>query len=327
MHPRPDTSASLQPEPDISAKAPFPDMVWIPGGTFAMGSNSHYPEEAPIHDVTVAGFWMDKHTVTNAEFSRFVAETRYVTVAERVPDASEYPGAKPEMLQAGSVVFQQPKHRVDLRNHFNWWIWVKGADWRHPEGPNSSLAGRDEHPVVHVALEDVEAYLKWAGKSLPTESEWERAARGGIEGSIFCWGNDFAPNGHMMANTWQGEFPLENLVSDGFERTSPVGSFPPNAYGLYDMAGNVWQWTADWYRQRHEVKLSCCSGSKIHEIENTYDPQGAVRIPRRVLKGGSYLCAPNYCFRYRPAARIPHEIDTGTNHIGFRGIVRSNTNE
>jgi sulfatase modifying factor 1 len=309
----------------LSKQLPYPDMVWIPEGTFAMGSDTHYPEEAPVHSVSVGGFWMDKHTVTNAEFGSFVDATNYVTVAERVPDAKDYPGAQPEMLMAGSVVFHQPKHRVDLRNKYNWWIWVKGANWKHPEGPGSSLRGKTQHPVVHVALEDVEAYLKWAGKALPTEAEWERAARGGIEAAIFCWGDDFAPQGKMMANTWQGEFPIENLATDGFERTAPVGSFPPNAYGLYDMAGNVWQWTADWYQTRHEVKRSCCSGSRSHvaEAENSYDPQGSIRIPRRVLKGGSYLCAPNYCFRYRPAARIPHEIDTGTNHIGFRGVVRS----
>ena len=228
------------------------------------------------------------------------------------------------MLEAGSVVFQQPKQRVDLRNKYNWWTWVKGANWRHPEGPKSSLRGKEDHPAVHVALEDVEAYLKWVGKTLPTEAEWERAARGGIEGAVFCWGDEFAPKGEMLANTWQGEFPIQNLGTDGFEGTAPVGSFPPNGYGLYDMAGNVWEWTADWYQAGHEVKHSCCSGSKseMGDAEKSFDPQSSIRIPRRVLKGGSYICAPNYCFRYRPAARIPHEIDTGTNHIGFRGIVR-----
>ena len=229
------------------------------------------------------------------------------------------------MLEAGSVVFQQPQQRVDLHNKYNWWTWIKGANWQHPEGLGSSLVGRQHHPVVHVALEDVEAYLKWTGKTLPTEAEWERAARGGIEGAIFCWGDDFVPDGKIMANTWQGEFPIQNLLTDGYERTAPVGTFPPNGYGLYDMAGNVWEWTADWYEARHEVKRSCCSGSKaqVTDVGKSYDPQSSIRIPRRVLKGGSYLCAPNYCFRYRPAARIPHEVDTGTNHIGFRGIVRA----
>lgn len=306
---------------------PFPDMVWIPGGTFAMGSNSHYPEEGPVHNATVSGFWMDKFTVTNVQFSAFVEETHYVTVAERDPDPAAYPGAKPEMLHAGSVVFQQPKYRVDLRNKYNWWAWVKGANWRHPEGPESSLDGKANHPVVHVALEDVEAYLKWAGKVLPTEAEWERAARGGLDGTVYCWGNEFSPGGKIMANTWQGEFPIKNLVTDGFERTAPVGTFPANGYGLFDMAGNVWEWTADWYSPKHEIKHSCCSSSKenVTKSEASLDPEGSVRIPRRVLKGGSFLCAPNYCFRYRPAARIPHEIDTGTNHIGFRGIVRPAT--
>jgi formylglycine-generating enzyme len=307
------------------SKPPFSDMVWVPAGSFLMGSNDHYPEEAPVHEAKVEGFWMDQHTVINAQFAKFVEETDYVTLAERPPDPSQYPGAKLEMLVAGSVVFQQPKQRVDLRNRYNWWTWVKGANWRHPEGPGSSLHGRVSHPVVHVALEDVEAYLKWAGRELPSEAEWERAARGGIESAVYCWGNEFAPEGKMMANTWQGEFPIVNLKTDGFDRTAPVGSFPPNAYGLYDMAGNVWQWTNDWYQAHQESKPSCCSAgrSKDSDREKSYDPQSQnLRIARKVLKGGSYLCAPNYCLRYRPAARIPHEIDTGTNHIGFRGIVR-----
>jgi formylglycine-generating enzyme len=311
--------------PQTARTMPFAEMVWVPEGTFAMGSEAHYPEEAPVHEATVRGFWMDQYTVTNDQFGKFVEATSYVTLAERAPDPALYPGAKPEMLEAGSVVFQQPKQRVDLRNKYNWWTWVKGANWRHPEGPKSSLRGKEDHPVVHVALEDVEAYLKRVGKTLPTEAEWERAARGGIEGAVFCWGDEFAPKGEMLANTWQGEFPIQNLGTDGFEGTAPVGSFPPNGYGLYDMAGNVWEWTANWYQARHEVKHSCCSGSKsqMGEAEKSFDPQSSIRIPRRVLKGGSYLCAPNYCFRYRPAARIAHEIDTGTNHIGFRGIVRS----
>ena len=303
---------------------PFPDMVWVPGGTFLMGSNDHYPEESPAHEVTVDGFWMDQYTVTNSQFAKFVEETSYVTLAERPPDPAQYPGAKPEMLVAGSVVFQQPTQRVDLRNRYNWWTWIKGANWKHPEGPGSSLRGRVNHPVVHVALEDVDTYLKWAGKELPTEAEWERAARGGIAAAVYCWGDEFAPNGKMMANTWQGEFPVQNLKTDGFDRTAPVGSFPANEYGLHDMAGNVWQWTKDWYRAHAEVKHSCCSSLNPRgaDKEKSYDPQSRdLKIARKVLKGGSYLCAPNYCMRYRPAARIPHEIDTGTNHIGFRGIV------
>jgi formylglycine-generating enzyme required for sulfatase activity len=302
----------------------FEDMVWIPGGTFLMGSDRHYPEEAPVHKETVSGFWMDRHLVTNSDFAQFVAATDYATLAERVPDAAQYPGALPHMLVAGSVVFRQPNMRVDLRNHFHWWTYVPGANWRHPIGPESSLEGLQDHPVVHVAYEDVEAYAKWAGKEVPTEAEWEFAARGGLEGAIYTWGNEFAPGGKMMANTWQGEFPIQNLLVDGFERTSPVGSFPANGYGLYDMAGNVWEWTSDWYQEHHAGK-ACCSGrAKGDGREKSHDPlTPKIRIPRKVLKGGSYLCAANYCLRYRPAARIPQQVDTGTCHQGFRLIARS----
>jgi sulfatase modifying factor 1 len=293
-------------------------MVWIPGGTFQMGSNEHYPEEAPVRSVTVGGFWMDAHVVTNTEFRRFVKATGYVTVAERTPNAEDYPGALPDMLKAGSIVFVAPDHRVDLNHHYNWWTYVFGADWRHPEGPGSTLDGRERHPVVHVAAEDVEAYLAWAGKTLPNEAEWEFAARGGLEGAEYVWGDEFAPRGRQMANTWQGEFPIQNLLLDGFERTSPVGSFPCNGFGLFDMTGNVWEWTADWYRPVLEADIDvCCAAS------TSYDPATPeIKIPRRVLKGGSFMCAPNYCRRYRPAARIPHPVDSGTCHLGFRGIVR-----
>ena len=301
-------------------------MEWIPGGTFLMGSNDHYPEEAPAHYVSVNGFWMDKYPVTNARFSQFVEKTNYVTVAERKPKAEDYPGAWPEMLIAGSVVFQKPLHRVDLRNHFNWWSYVKGADWRHPLGIDSSFRGLEKHPVVHICYEDAASYAKWAGKELPSEAEWEFAARGGLEGAAYTWGNEFSSEGKLMANTWHGEFPIENQMPDGFERTSPVGSFPPNGYGLYDMAGNVWEWTTDWYQDHGKVTNSCCASfnPKGAELEASYDPcQPNIRIPRKVLKGGSYLCAPNYCLRYRPAARIPQQIDTGTCHQGFRCIVRA----
>jgi formylglycine-generating enzyme required for sulfatase activity len=311
--------------PDRAGEPPFPDMIWIPGGTFRMGSNDHYPEEAPVHDSTVSGFWMDRYTVTNAQFGSFVEETGYVTFAERPPKEEDYPGAMPEMLVPGSVVFRKPAQRVDLRNHFNWWNWQAGAGWRHPEGPGSSLAGRDRHPVVHVAWEDVEEYAKWIGKELPTEAEWEFAARGGLDGAVYCWGNEFAPYGKPMANTWQGEFPNENLVTDGFEGTAPVGSFPPNGYGLHDMAGNVWQWTTDWY-QAHEVVSSCCGNVKPRggDREKSYDPSMPnIKIPRRVMKGGSFLCAPNYCRRYRPAARMPQPVDTSICHLGFRCILRA----
>ena len=235
-------------------------MAWIPGGTFAMGSDLHYPEEAPVREVTVDGFWMDEHPVTNLEFLRFVKATGHVTLAEQPPDPAQYPGAKPEMLVAGSVVFEKSAGPVDLTNHFNWWTWKPGADWRHPEGPESTLHGRERHPVVHVAFRDAEAYAAWAGKELPTEAEWEFAARGGLDGAEFAWGDELMPKGKAMANTWQGEFPHENTLVDGYEGTSPVGAFPPNGYGLVDMTGNVWEWTTDWYASSHEPASPCCGG-------------------------------------------------------------------
>jgi sulfatase modifying factor 1 len=286
-------------------------MVWIPGGTFLMGSDDHYPEESPSRPVTVDGFWMDRHTVTNHEFSRFVRKTGYVTVAERTPDRAAYPDAKPEMLIPASAVFRKPPHRVDLRNPYNWWSSVPGADWRHPQGPGSSIKKRPDHPVVHVAWEDVEAYTQWAGRQLPTEAEWEFAARGGLDRATYAWGEEFTPAGRWMANTWQGEFPVENLMQDGYEGTAPVGSFPPNGYGLFDMIGNVWEWTTDRYEDQTEISHACCSVDS---------PQPS--IPRKVMKGGSHLCAPNYCRRYRPAARMSQAIDTSTSHLGFRCIIR-----
>jgi len=319
------TSPALErPRPE---GAPFPGMIWVPAGTFTMGSDVHYPEEAPAHAVTVDGFWMDAATVTNAEFKRFVEATGHVTSAERPPNPDDYPGAKPDMLVPASIVFRRPSRPVDLRNHFAWWDYVPGADWRHPQGPDSSIEGLDDHPVVHVAFEDAVAYCAWAGKALPTEAEWERAARGGLEGAEFVWGDELAPGGEQMANTWQGEFPRENLLTDGFEWTAPVRTYAPNGYGLYQMAGNVWEWTADFYEARHRASGGCCGPVK--------NPRGGVReksldpcvpnsfIPRKVTKGGSFLCAPNYCRRYRPAARMAQPIDTATCHLGIRCIVRS----
>lgn len=306
-------------------RPPAKNMVWIAGGTFRMGSDAHYPEEAPSHQVSVDGFWIDSYAVTNLEWKRFVKETGYVTLAERAPLAADYPDAKPEMLVAGSVVFQRPQQRVNLDNHYNWWVWVTGADWQHPEGPGSNLNGRERHPVVQVAWEDVAAFASWAGKALPTEAEWEYAARGGLDGAEYCWGDEWMPRGKPMANTWQGEFPVENLLLDKYERTSPVGSFPPNAYGIYDSAGNVWEWTADWYQDHADVAQSCCaiSNPRGGERAASVDPaEPGDATPRKVLKGGSYLCAPNYCRRYRPAARIPQPIDTSTGHVGFRCVVR-----
>ncbi|HYW11891.1 MAG TPA: formylglycine-generating enzyme family protein [Longimicrobium sp.] len=306
--------------------APFPDMAWIPGGTFRMGSDHHYREEAPAREVTVQGFWMDRHPVTNAQFSRFMEKTGYVTIAERELEAGDYPGAISHLLVPGSVVFRPPTGPVLLGNHYAWWEYVPGASWRRPMGQGSAAAGLSTHPVVHVAWPDVEAYAAWAGKAPPTEAEWERAARGGLEAREYAWGDDLSPRGRMMANVWQGEFPRENLLLDGWERTSPVGSFPPNGYGLYDMIGNVWEWTADWWRDGAAAGGSCCGAHSPDDggREASMDPgQPGIRIPRKVLKGGSYLCAPNYCVRYRPAARIPQQVDTGTGHQGFRCIVRS----
>jgi formylglycine-generating enzyme required for sulfatase activity len=304
-----------------------PEMTWIPGRTFMMGSDAHYPEEAPTHSVRVSGFWMDRTVVTNADFARFIAKTGYVTLAERPLDPAQYPDALPEMLVPGALVFQQTRRPVELRDCRNWWIYQPGACWKHPEGPRSSIVARANHPVVHIAYEDAEAYAKWAGKSLPTEAEWELAARGGLEGATYAWGDEFMPGGKPHANTWQGEFPWQNLCQDGYPGTAPVKSFPPNGYGLYEMTGNVWEWTADWYRDRHKKPQpkACCvpENPRGPSVEHSFDPGAPkVRIPRKVIKGGSFLCAPSYCRRYRPAARYPQMIDTATCHIGFRCIVR-----
>jgi formylglycine-generating enzyme len=283
-------------------------------------------DREPAHEASVEGFWIDKYTVTNEQFARFVANTGYVTSAERPARAEDYPGAKPEMLRAASIVFSNPQARVDLRDHYNWWTYVPGADWRHPEGPNSSIDDRLQHPIVHVAYEDAEAYAKWMGKELPTETEWEFAARGGLDGATYAWGEEFAPNGRPMANTWQGEFPWQNLGTDGYEGTAPVGQFPANGYGLYDMIGNVWEWTTDWYSPHHPAQKACCGGAVVRGDRNqSYDPSlPGVKIPRKVIKGGSFLCAQNYCRRYRPAARMAQPIDTSTCHIGLRLVIRPN---
>ena len=302
------------------------EMVWIDGGKFHMGDERFYPEERPVHRVAVDGFWIDEHPVTNGEFSRFVADTGHVTFAERPPDPSLYPEASPEQLVPGSIVFRQPGHRVGLDDWRRWWDWVPGASWRHPEGPSSSLDGLEDHPVVHVAHEDAESYARWAGKQLPTEAQWEYAARGGEDGAIYAWGDDPEPGGHPMANTWQGEFPWHNLEHDGFARTSPVGSFPPNGYGLLDVTGNVWEWTADWFTTRHpqDAASPCCvpRSPLVDSPQRTSSDAShpGPDIPRRVIKGGSHLCAPNYCLRYRPAARQAEPIDSTTSHIGFRCI-------
>jgi formylglycine-generating enzyme len=311
-----------------NAEPPARDMTWIPGGLFLMGSEDFYPEERPVHEVTVDGFWMDEHQVTVAEFRRFVKATGYVTLAERPLDPADYPDADPDLLVPGALVFHPTRGPVNLDDYRNWWSYVPGANWLQPEGPGSDTNGRDRHPVTHVAWEDVEAYATWAGKTLPTEAEWEFAARGGLEGQVFTWGNEFKPKGRMMANTWQGEFPWQNLLEDRYERTSPVKSFPPNGYGLYDMAGNVWEWTTDFYAPRHSADMShaCCGppiNPRVTSPELSYNVgQPGEQFPRRVVKGGSHLCAPNYCLRYRPAARQAQSIDTSMGHLGFRCIVR-----
>jgi sulfatase modifying factor 1 len=304
------------------------DMVFVEGGTFLMGSNDFYPEEAPVHEVRVGPFRIDEHPVTVAEFRRFADATGHVTVAERPPDPGQYPDADPELLVPGSLVFHETAGPVDVRDYSNWWTYTPGASWRHPEGPASRVGGRERHPVTHVAFEDAQAYATWAGKELPTEAEWEFAARGGLEQAVFSWGNDFMPRGRVMANTWHGEFPWQNLRGGGFDRTSPVRSFPPNGFGLFDMAGNVWEWTVDYFG-RHPSQPGphgCCGPSRSRAVtaqESMVPGEPGAHIARRVIKGGSHLCAPNYCLRYRPAARQSEAVDTSTSHIGFRCVVRS----
>jgi formylglycine-generating enzyme required for sulfatase activity len=291
-----------------------------------MGSADFYPEERPVRQISVDGFWIDPHPVTVAQFRRFVKATGHLTWAEVAPDPADYPDAIPELMVPGSLVFTGSDGPVDLSDIQNWWTWMPGADWRHPEGPETNLNGRDRHPVTHVAYSDAAAYAAWAGKDLPSEAEWEYAARGGLEGKIFCWGDDFTPKGRVMANTWQGEFPWQNLMSDGHERTSPIKTFPPNGYGLYDMAGNVWEWTADFYSpEPGGDEHPCCGADNPRVTSPDQSFQLGVpgeQFPRRVTKGGSHLCAPNYCLRYRPAARQAQSVESTTSHIGFRCIVR-----
>jgi sulfatase modifying factor 1 len=289
-----------------------------------MGSDRHYPEEAPSHFVKVDGFWIDRTPVTNREYRRFVDATSHVSFAEIAPDEQDYPGAKPEMLHPASLVFTPPGRPVDLHDFRNWWAFKRDANWRQPYGPGSNIEGLDDHPVVHVAYADIEAYARWAGKELPTEAEWEFAARGGLADAEFAWGGEFMPHDRSMANTWQGNFPNENLKLDGYERTSPVTAFPANGYGIFDMIGNVWEWTRDWYSPKHAdaaAQKPCCAAPNPRggpEAASYDTRQPEIRIPRKVLKGGSHLCAPNYCRRYRPAARHAQPVDTSTSHVGFR---------
>ena len=281
-------------------------MVAIRGGRFTTGSDRHYPEEAPARPAEVGAFLMDRGPVTNAAFAAFVDATGYCTVAEQPPNPRDYPDADPATLAAGSIVFTPPDPGSTLRFWGDWWRFVPGAFWRRPDG---IAAAHAEHPVVHIAYADALAYATWAGKELPTEAEWEFAAQGGGGDSEFAWGDELEPGGSHMANVWQGRFPFENRADDGYAGTSPVGSFPANSYGLLDMIGNVWEWTADpWATSR--IRKPCCT------------PPANTAIPQRVIKGGSHLCAPNYCQRYRPSARQPQAIDSGTTHIGFRCVIR-----
>jgi formylglycine-generating enzyme len=318
---------TIAPPSNRGSRSLYDDMVWIEGGTFRMGSDRHYPEEAPVHRVMVDGFWMDRTPVTNRQFSDFVRATGHVTFAETAPDARDYPGAARNMLYAGSLVFKVPAHPVDLRFWGEWWSLLKGANWRRPYGPKSNIHGLGNHPVVHVTFADALAYAHWAGLDLPTEAEWEYAARGGLDGAEYAWGDEFTPGGNHLANTWQGEFPKQNLGADGYERTSPVTAYPKNGFGLHDMIGNVWEWTTDWYTTRHpaDAPKACCipENPRGGREEDSYDRcHPDIRIPRKVIKGGSHLCAPNYCRRYRPAARHAQPVDTSTSHVGFRCIKR-----
>jgi formylglycine-generating enzyme len=325
-------------EPTVVNAAPAPatrpvDMVWIPGGEFSMGAQDPpdmnevgmqaTKDSRPIHRVYVDGFWMDRTDVTNEQFAKFVKATGYVTVAERMPRAEDFAGAPPENLVAGSVVFSPPDHAVPLDNYFQWWSYVKGASWRHPLGPKSDIKGKEKYPVVHVAYEDALAYAKWAGKRLPTEAEWEFAARGGLSGKPFVWGDEFRPHGKWMANTFQGEFPVKGADrgEDGYVGVAPVAQYPPNGYGLYDMAGNVWQWTSDWYRPDYYATLAAAGGVARNPQgpDSPFDPTEP-RERKKALRGGSFLCTDQYCSRYIVGTRGKGEVSTGTNHLGFRCV-------
>ena len=342
---------------EADSAIPPPGMAWVPGGKSIVGSDSHYLEERPAHEVEVEGFWMDISPVTNAQFAVFVEETGHVTTAELPPAQADYPDVPPERLVAGSAVFVAPDEPVDL-SHPTWWQYVPGADWRHPDGPDSTIKGLDHHPVVHIAYADALAYAAWANKQLPTEAQWEHAARGGLEGATYPWGDQLTPNGHRMANYWHGTFPWHNLKPHPPAPT-PAGTYPPNPYGLYDMCGSVWEWTADVWATRHNPPSSqhqpsekptqpadmwepshnpqqhsishqapCCapathSDTVSHVPSHAAAPQAASPPQQptvHVIKGGSFLCSENYCTRYRPAARFPHSSDTSTNHLGFRCI-------
>jgi sulfatase modifying factor 1 len=309
------------------APPPHPGMEWVPGGTFRMGAEGFYPEESPIHTATAGSFWMDRYPVTNAAFARFVGATEYVTVAERALDPVDYPDVA-ELLEPGSAVFRPPPHPGNPRDGFARWTFVPGACWRHPLGPGSTLDGLGGHPVVHVAWEDAAIFAAWAGKEIPTETEWELAARGGLDGRAYAWGDELSPGGCVMANTGRREFAYLTHAGGGRTRTTPVGSYPPNGYGLYDLIGNVWEWTADWWAVHPPTRCpgrAICAGgcTTARSREASCDPRmPRLRVPRKVLKGGSYMCAPGGSARGRPAARVPQYVDAATGDQGFRCVVR-----
>lgn len=290
-------------------------MVWIPSGSFYMGTTNGNPDEMPQHLVTLQGFWMDKYEVTNEQFEKFTKATGYITVAERKPDPKDFPGADPEALVPGSVVFAPPPGEVPLDNHLVWWQYRPGADWRHPNGPESNIVGKEKYPVVHVCWEDAMAYCKWAGKRLPTEAEWEYAARGGLDRQPYTWGDE-AGGMERKANIWQGKFPNQNTKADGYAELAPVGSFTPNGYGLYDMAGNVWEWCSDWYRPDYYANSPPFNPQGPPESFDPAEPG----ITKKVIRGGSYLCSDVYCSGYRPSARMKSSPDTGLSHTGFRCV-------
>jgi len=294
-----------------------PGMAWVAGGRFWMGGDPTFADAQPGHRVRVDGFWMDRTEVTNAQFQQFVEETGYVTVAQRPPDPNDYPGAPPEMLVAGSIVFRPPTNRVALDDYRAWWQYVPGANWRHPDGPDSSIEARGDYPVVHICWFDASEYARWAGKRLPTEAEWEFAACGRLDRQPYCWGSELLPGGRWQANTWQGSFPNDNNGADGFAGTAPVASFPPNGYGLYDMAGNVWEWCSDWYRPDYYADSP---GENPAGPRSSFDPLEP-GIAKRVQRGGSFLCSDEYCVRYRPGGRGKGAQDSGASHIGFRCVV------
>ena len=292
------------------------NMVWIPGGSYMRGSESGQGDEKPVREISISGFWLDVTEVTNDQFSEFVEETGYVTVAERRPDPSQFPGVDPSLLKAGGIVFKPPGEPVSLRNHYAWWTYVAGANWRHPTGPGSDIQGKGHYPVVQMAWEDAVAYAQWAGKRLPSEAEWEYAARGGIEGNEFIWGNEVTPDDQWHANVWQGDFPNQNTVADGHYLMAPVRQYPPNPHGLYDMAGNVWEWCLDWYMPDYYAKSPSQNPPGPNQ---SYDPNEP-GMPKKIMRGGSYLCSDLYCEGYRLWWRMKSAPDTAMSHTGFRCV-------